>query len=72
MWHTFCLLGHFPDVTFFDSKRIFCVEEAFQSVKALQFPQMLAVGDCTATNYQAWVIGGGGVHGLGIDEGHRC
>lgn len=53
VWHTFCLLGHFPDVTSFDSKHIFCVEEALQSVTALQCPQMLAVGDCTATNYQA-------------------
>lgn len=39
---------------------------------ARHFPQMLAVCDCPATNYQARMIGGGGAHGLGIDEGHRC
>lgn len=65
-------LGRFHNVTFFDSKHIFCVEESFHSVTALQFPQMLAVCDYTATNYQEWVIGGGGEHGLDTDEGHQC
>lgn len=49
----FWLRGHFPTVTFFwQQKNIFCVEESFQSVTALQFPQMLAVCDDTAANYQ--------------------
>lgn len=69
----FWLRGHFPTVTFFwQQKNIFCVEESFQSVTALQFPQMLAVCDDTAANYQQWVIGGGGGHSLDTDEGHWC
>lgn len=57
------------------ANKSFVQEEPFNrtlSVAALQFSLFLLVlCGCIATNYPAWVIGGG-VEGLGIHWGHWC